>query len=151
MSLRSAGQSRKGGGIVIRHLAQMSDGGCVITKASLILSLAVAAALAAPAPARSEEQAQEKWGLALRDLDARTAQQFGLNPGDGVLVTAVQPGSAADRAGIQRGDIIQEVNRKKVASVKEMQAEAQKDPNAQTLLLLFRRGNSSQFAALELK
>jgi serine protease Do len=99
----------------------------------------------------SEEQAQGKWGLALRDLDARTAQQFGLNPGDGVLVTAVKPGSAADRAGIQRGDIIQEVNRKKVASVKELQAEAQKDPNAQTLLLLFRRGNSSQFAALELK
>jgi serine protease Do len=99
----------------------------------------------------SEEQAQGKWGLALRDLDARTAQQFGLNPGDGVLVTAVQPGSAADRAGIRRGDVIQEMNRKKVTSVKEAQAEAQKDPTAQTLLLLFRRGNSSQFAALEMK
>jgi len=99
----------------------------------------------------SEEQAEGKWGLALRDLDARTAQRLGLNPGDGVLVTAVQPGSAADRAGIQSGDVIQEVNRKKVTSVKEAQAEAQKDLNAQTLLLLFRRGDSSQFAALEMK
>jgi serine protease Do len=99
----------------------------------------------------SEKPAQGKWGLALRDLDARTAQRLGLNPGDGVLVAAVQPGSAADRAGIRPGDVILEVNRQKVTSVKEAQAEAQKDPNAQTLLLLFRRGNSSQFAALELK
>ena len=99
----------------------------------------------------SEEQAEGKWGLALRDLDARTAQRLGLNPGDGVLVAAVQPGSPADRAGIQSGDVIQEVNRKKVTSVKEAQAEAQKDLNAQTLLLLFRRGDSSQFAALEMK
>ena len=99
----------------------------------------------------SEEPAQGKWGLALRDLDARTAQRLGLNPGDGVLVAAVQPGSAADRAGLQTGDVLLEVNRKKVTSVKEVQAEAQKDPKAQTLLLLFRRGDSSQFAALELK
>jgi serine protease Do len=99
----------------------------------------------------SEEQAPGKWGLALRDLDARTAERLGLNPGDGVLVAAVQPGSAADRAGIRAGDVIQEVNRKKVTSAKEAQAETQKDPTAQTLLLLFRRGNSSQFAALEMK
>lgn len=100
---------------------------------------------------QTQGQAQNKWGLALRDLDARIAQRLGVNPGDGVLVAAVQPDSPADRAGIQRGDVILEVNRKKVASVKEVQAEAQKDPNAQTLLLLFRRGNSSQFAALESK
>jgi serine protease Do len=98
-----------------------------------------------------EEPAQGKWGLALRDLDARTAQRLGVNPGDGVLIAAVQPGSAADRAGLQSGDVLLEVNRKKVTSVKEAQAEAQKDPKAQTLLVLFRRGNSSQFAALELK
>jgi serine protease Do len=97
------------------------------------------------------ERAPGKWGLALRDLDARTAQRFGLNAGEGVLVAAVQPGSAADRAGIRTGDVILEVNRQKVTSVKEAQAEAQKDPNAQSLLLLFRRGDASLFAALELK
>jgi serine protease Do len=79
------------------------------------------------------------------------ASRLGLNPGDGVLVAAVQPGSPAERAGLRSGDVILEVNRKKVASAHDAQAEAQKDPNAQTLLLLFRRGNSSQFAALELK
>jgi serine protease Do len=97
------------------------------------------------------ERAQGRWGLALRDLDPRTAQRLGISPGEGVLVAAVHPGSAADRAGVRPGDVILEVNRQKVSSVKEAQAEAQKDPNAQSLLLLLRRGNTSLFAALELK
>jgi serine protease Do len=100
---------------------------------------------------RPAEPAQSKWGLALRDLDSRTAQRMGLSPGEGVLVVAVQPGSPAEKAGLQRGDVILEVNQKKVTSVKEVQAESQEDPSAKTLLLLFRRGNASQFAALELK
>ncbi|MBI4842631.1 MAG: PDZ domain-containing protein, partial [candidate division NC10 bacterium] len=97
------------------------------------------------------EPTQGKWGLALRDLDARTAERLGLTSGEGVVVVAVQPGSPADRAGIRTGDVILEVNRTKVTSVKEAQAEAQKDPDSQSLLLLFRRGDASQFAALELK
>jgi len=97
------------------------------------------------------EPEQSKWGLALRDLDARTAQGLGLKPGEGVLVAAVRPGSAAERAGIRTGDAILEVNRQKVTSVKEVQAMAQKEPNAQSLLVLLRRGDATLFAALELK
>jgi serine protease Do len=97
------------------------------------------------------ERGPGKWGLALRDLDTRTAQRLGLSPGDGVLVVTVQPGSAADRAGIRTGDVILEVNRQKVTSVKEAQAEAQKDANAQSLLVLLRREEATLFAALELK
>jgi hypothetical protein len=44
-----------------------------------------------------------------------------------------------------------EVNRQKVTSVKDVQAEAQKQPDSGSLLLLLRRGDASLFAALELK
>ena len=54
-------------------------------------------------------------------------------------------------AGIRTGDVILEVNRQKVTSVKEAQAEAQKDPSAKSLLVLLRRGEATLFAALELK
>jgi serine protease Do len=97
------------------------------------------------------EPAQGKWGLALRDLDARTASRLNLRPGEGVLIVGVQPGSPADKAGLRRGDVILEVNRQKVTSVKEAQAEVQKSPESQSLLLLVRRDGASLFAALELK
>jgi len=96
-----------------------------------------------------EQSARGTWGLGLRDLDARTASRLGLTPGEGVLVTAVQPGGPAERAGLRPGDVLLEVNRTKVSSVKEVQAEAEKDPAAPSLLVLVRRGGNTLFAALE--
>jgi serine protease Do len=97
------------------------------------------------------EAAAGKWGLALRDLDARLAQRAGVAPGDGVLVAAVQPDSAAERSGVRPGDVILEVNRHKVTSVAEAQAEAKKQEAGGSLLLLLKRGDASLFAALEQK
>ncbi len=96
------------------------------------------------------EPAQGKWGLGLRDLDSRTAQRAGVAPGQGVLVTTVQPGSPAERAGLQPGDILLEVNRTKVGSAAEAQALAQKAPG-ESLLVLLKRGDASLFAALKQK
>ena len=97
------------------------------------------------------ELTQGKWGMALRDLDARLAQRVGVAPGDGVLVAAVRPDSAAERAGIRAGDVIQEVNRHKVTSVAEAQAETKKQGPDGSLLLLLKRGDASLFAALQQK
>jgi serine protease Do len=97
------------------------------------------------------ESAPSKWGLALRDLDARLAQRAGVAPGEGVLVAAVKPDSAAERSGVRPGDVILEVNRHKVTSVAEAQAEAMKQEAGGSLLLLLKRGDASLFAALEQK
>jgi serine protease Do len=63
----------------------------------------------------------------------------------------VQPGSPGEKGGLRPGDVILEVNRQKVTSVKVAQAEVQKSPDAQSLLLLVRRDGASLFAALERK
>jgi len=97
------------------------------------------------------ESASSKWGLALRDLDARLAQRAGVAPGEGVLVAAVKPDSSAERSGVRPGDVILEVNRHKVTSVAEAQAEAMKQEAGGSLLLLLKRGDASLFAALEQK
>jgi serine protease Do len=97
------------------------------------------------------EPAQGKWGLALRDLDARTAQRVGIAPGSGVLVAGVQPGSAAEKAGVRTGDLILELNRRPVGSVADIQAQAAKHDGGGSLLLLLKRGDASLFAALETK
>ncbi|HEX7628852.1 MAG TPA: PDZ domain-containing protein, partial [Candidatus Methylomirabilis sp.] len=106
----------------------------------------VAAQTAGPA-----ESAPSKWGLALRDLDARLAQRVGVAPGEGVLVAGVKPDSSAERSGVRPGDVILEVNRHKVTSVAEAQAEAMKQEAGGSLHLLLKRGDASLFAALEQK
>jgi serine protease Do len=92
---------------------------------------------------------QGKWGLALRDLDPQTARQVGVAPGEGVLVAAVTPDSPAEQAGIRPGDVLLEVNRTKVASAAEAQAQAKSADGP--LLVLVKRGDASLFAALEPK
>jgi serine protease Do len=101
--------------------------------------------------ASQAEPAQGKWGLALRDLDARTAQRVGVAPGEGVLVVGVEPGGVAEKSGVRQGDVILEVNRQKVGSVADVQTEAKKREGSGPLLLLLKRGEASLFAALEAK
>ena len=43
-------------------------------------------------------------------MNAQKAREMGLKKATGVIVTGVEPGSAADEASIQGGDIIREVN-----------------------------------------
>jgi serine protease Do len=75
----------------------------------------------APArPASSGERPQDennkqRVGLTLQDLDAQFSAEAGL-PAEGALITEVVPGSAADRADLERGMIIVEADRKPVRS-----------------------------------
>jgi len=118
-----------------------------------LLSVKIASQPGEPteASASPEQPAGGKWGLALSDLDARTAGRLGLAPGGGVLVTAVQPGSPAERASLRPGDVLLEVNRTPVHSVQEVQAQAAQAPAGASLLVLVKRGDTRLFVALEAK
>jgi len=82
-------------------------------------------------------------GLHVQDLSADLKQQLGLPAGaTGVVVTSVDPGSAADAAGIQQGDVIQEVDRKPVHSVDEYQRAIAGTGNQPVLLLINSKGTT---------
>ena len=49
-------------------------------------------------------------GVTLQDLSAPLAASFGLGAPDGALVSSVQPGSAAAKAGLKAGDVITAVD-----------------------------------------
>src|SRR5437867_3564130 len=82
--------------------------------------------------------------LRVRAIDEETRSQLNIGPKTaGVVVAHVQAGSAAEQAGLQRGDVIQEINRQAITGMKDFEAAAakiKKDENA--VLLVSRQGNS---------
>ena len=65
----------------------------------------------------SAAQAGQSFGLQLAPLDADLRQQLGLDEGvHGAVVKAVTPGSQADQAGLQPGDVIISIGNQAVAS-----------------------------------
>jgi len=66
----------------------------------------------------------------------------------GVLVTEVEPDSPAERAGVRRGDLIREINRKPVKHVRDFERLTKElDPKGPVLLLLA-RGNATIFLSI---
>jgi serine protease Do len=66
----------------------------------------------------------------------------------GALVVEVAPDSAAAEAGLQRGDIIQEINRKPVRDAEGLVELTRKAEDKATLLRVWREG-SSRFVVVD--
>jgi serine protease Do len=66
---------------------------------------------------RGDAEAPAELGMSLQNLTPDLAQQLGLDAENGVVISEVHPGSAADRAGLEPGMLILEVNREPVGNV----------------------------------
>jgi serine protease Do len=91
----------------------------------------------------------EKLGLRIAPLTPEVARELGAEGDQGVVVAAVTPGGPADRAGIRRGDLVLEVNRKAVARVEDMVAATKSLKTGDTALLRVRRGSGAMFVAVK--
>ena len=83
-------------------------------------------------------------GLSVEDLDRDTARELGLKgKTQGVVVTKVEPDSGAEKAGLMPGDVIREVNRQPVKSVKDFEnVSAHMKKGENVLILVNRQGNA---------
>jgi len=59
-------------------------------------------------------------GVGLQDLDEALQKEFNTEPGQGALITEVQAGTPAQKAGLREYDVILSVNGKKVESVQDL-------------------------------
>ena len=97
----------------------------------------------------AEKGGATEFGLRVQDLTPDLAEQLGVDEKDGVVVTSVTPGSPGAEAGVRRGDVILEVNRKEVSDVEDLRKHlAHADRSA---LLLIRRGEATIFVPLKRK
>jgi len=85
----------------------------------------------------------------VQTLTPEIAENLGVDETKGVIVTAVESGSAADEAGIRRGDVILEVNRQAVEDADAYKGALKKVEKGKNVLLLVRRGDNTIFLALK--
>jgi serine protease Do len=87
-------------------------------------------------------------GIEVQNLTPEIAKQLGVKKDAGIVVTQVEPGSPAEEAGIQTGDVIKQVNRKPVRDVEDFVQKVEKASDKDRVLLLIQRGQNSLFAAV---
>jgi serine protease Do len=101
------------------------------------------------ASAKSEEPGGS-WGMQVGDITPELAQQFHLQKDKGVVVRRVAPDSPAADAGLQPGDVVLEINREKVADVKDFVAKAKDVKSSKKpALLLVSRGNATLYTVIK--
>jgi len=95
--------------------------------------------------AMKEKEFEEKLGARVQEWTPQLAARYRISAEikRGVVVISVEEGSPADDLGLQEGDVILEINRKKIETVKDFE-KAIKDTNFEkgVVLRLHRRGNT---------
>jgi S1-C subfamily serine protease len=119
-----------------------------ITAGELPGEIGRASNVPAPVPPKPEDTTN-KFGLQVQDLTKEVAERLKLDADQGVIVTDVADNSLASAQGIEREDVITEVDGKAVTNVQTFrEALTKSDPRKGVLLYLDRKG-SKTFAVLK--
>ncbi len=86
-----------------------------------------------------DKEGGQGFGLGVEPLTSERARQLGVEIQSGVVVNSVAPDSGAARAGFQAGDVIEQVDGKKVATVDELRAALNTKDDRPALVLVHRK------------
>jgi serine protease Do/serine protease DegQ len=89
-------------------------------------------------------------GVNIQTIDAEDAELLGNDIDSGALITRIQSDSAAENAGLQVGDIIIEVNEKKVDGAPELRNRIGLLRSGEQINIKYLRDNETHFAQAEL-
>jgi len=90
-----------------------------------------------------------RWGIGIADLTSDVREQLQAPSSlKGAVIERVQPGSAAEEAGLQPGEVIQSVNRQRTASAAEVQKALANVPQGQDAMVLVWGNGGSTFRVL---
>ncbi|MBX7166354.1 MAG: Do family serine endopeptidase [Pirellulales bacterium] len=96
------------------------------------------------APGRADEL-----GITVENLSPEVAQQLDLPNTKGVVITEVDPASAAAETGLRPGMAVLRVGKKPVSSVEEFMALVKSEATADGVLLLVRTSQGNRFVVLK--
>jgi len=98
---------------------------------------------ATTSPSGKQTNAVEKFGVAVGSISSATVQRLGLQSPQGVVIIDIDPGSRADWAGLEKDDVIREINRQPVQSVDDWNSMVRNlDDNAVLMFTIVRDGRT---------
>jgi len=90
-------------------------------------------------------------GIQIQDVTAELAKEQGISAVKGVYIGAVNPGSAAEGAGLEKGDVITKINDATVNSSSELQEQVARYRPGDKIKVTFERKGSTKTAEIVLK
>jgi serine protease Do len=102
-----------------------------------------------PTERKTAGPAKEWFGLRVTTVTPDIAKQLGLTKAEGVVIEGVEMGSPAQGAGLQKGDVILEVNRQRIKDENDYRNVMGKIKPEQGALLLISREGSTFFVSLK--
>jgi len=104
-------------------------------------------------PAELEESVGEEnklAGFSITELTPVIAKQLGLSREEkGVVIVTVEPYSVAEEAGLKKGDVIQEMDRKRVENLRDFNNITSRIRKGDTVLLFINRGGKKSYITLK--
>ena len=97
----------------------------------------------------SSKEEKGEMGLTVQRVTPQIAESLGLERAEGVVITAVEPGSPGDDAGLRRGDVVLEIDRKAIRGLPDYRKALGESKKGKGLLFLVRRGENTLFLALK--
>jgi serine protease Do len=103
----------------------------------------------APGNAPEENALEGLTGLDVIELTREISRQLGMTRDEkGVVVVRVDPGSAVEDAGMRKGDVIQEIDRKKVTRLDDYTRIAANIRSGDTVLMFINRGGKKFYLTI---
>ena len=97
----------------------------------------------------SAENGKPRWGIGIADLTSDVREQIQAPENvKGAVIQRVQPGSPAEDAGLQPGDVIQSVNRQQTPTASDVQKALGNVPQGQDAMVLVWANGGSSFRVL---
>jgi len=101
------------------------------------------------AEAEVPEIEKEWFGLSVEEITPQLAQRWGITADRGVVIVEVEVGTTGHNVGLQPGDVILEVNRKRIGNIKTFQQAMEEANRKEGVLFLIDRKGDHFFVILQ--
>ena len=145
--VRMVVNTRPGSAVPIRVMRDRQERTLTITVEELDLEAENVARSAAPGGDPAQETSSG-FGITLQNVTPDIARRLRLEDRRGAVITDVEQGSPAARAGLQPGDVIVRVGRQTVETAAEAQRELARIPSGGTAFLRVVRGGQETFVTV---